>query len=80
MDTTRVPLSGPIILACHVMGPGLLFGTDDKDGTHPVELLALEGCGARRAWPEGRGLFLNESRTIACWCNQEDHCKIIAMV
>jgi hypothetical protein len=35
--------------------------------------------GAARDWPEGRGIFYNESKSVLCWCNEEDQCRIIAM-
>merc|ERR1712150_53532 len=27
----------------------------------------------------GRGIFHNDSKTVLCWCNEEDQCRIIAM-
>lgn len=43
----------------------------------PTNLLTY--CGAARTWPEGRGIFHNESHTALAWCNEEDHCRIISM-
>lgn len=43
----------------------------------PTNLLTY--CGAARSWPEGRGIFHNDSHTALAWCNEEDHCRIISM-
>jgi len=43
----------------------------------PMQLLGAAGAG--RDWPEGRGIFHNDSKTVLCWCNEEDQCRIIAM-
>jgi creatine kinase len=51
---------------------GFLF---QKPG--PMQLLGAAGAG--RNWPEGRGIFHNDSKTVLCWCNEEDQCRIIAM-
>ncbi len=29
--------------------------------------------------PCGRGIFHNPTKTVLCWCNEEDHCRIVAM-
>jgi creatine kinase len=39
----------------------------------------LTNAGAARNWPQGRGIFHNDARTALCWCNEEDHCRIISM-
>jgi len=39
----------------------------------------LTNAGAARDWPNNRGIFHNESKTALCWCNEEDHCRIISM-
>jgi len=39
----------------------------------------LTNAGAARFWPESRGIFHNEQKTALCWCNEEDHCRIISM-
>jgi creatine kinase len=39
----------------------------------------LGAAGAGRGWPDGRGIFHNPSKTVLCWCNEEDQCRIIAM-
>jgi len=43
----------------------------------------LTHAGAARDWPNNRGIFLNnedpEKVTALCWCNEEDHCRIISM-
>eukprot|EP01050_Picozoa_sp_SAG11_P010476 SAG11_NODE_1049_length_6032_cov_13.966627_4_plen_359_part_00 len=51
---------------------GFLF---QKPG--PMQLLGAAGAG--RDWPSGRGIFHNEAKTVLCWCNEEDQCRIIAM-
>ena len=51
---------------------GFLF---QKPG--PMQLLGAAGAG--RDWPSGRGIFHNPSKTVLCWCNEEDQCRIIAM-
>merc|ERR1711865_1008843 len=39
----------------------------------------LTNAGAARFRPHSRGIFHNESKTALCWCNEEDHCRIISM-
>ena len=39
----------------------------------------LTNAGAARFWPDGRGIFHNTQKTALCWCNEEDHCRIISM-
>jgi len=39
----------------------------------------LTNAGAARFWPDSRGIFHNDSKTALCWCNEEDHCRIISM-
>lgn len=51
---------------------GFLF---QKPG--PKQLLGAAGAG--RDWPESRGIFHNDSKTVLAWCNEEDHCRIISM-
>jgi len=51
---------------------GFLF---QKPG--PMQLLGAAGAG--RSWPDGRGIFHNETKTVLSWVNEEDHCRIIAM-
>ncbi|CAM9278323.1 unnamed protein product [Choristocarpus tenellus] len=36
-------------------------------------------AGAAKSWPTDRGIFHNEDRTVLCWVNEEDHCRIISM-
>jgi creatine kinase len=38
----------------------------------------LTAAGAARDWPNNRGIFHNEGKTALCWCNEEDHCRIIS--
>ena len=51
---------------------GFLF---QKPG--PAQLLGA--AGAARHWPEGRGIFHNDTKTALAWANEEDHCRIISM-
>ena len=39
----------------------------------------LTNAGAARHWPSARGIFHNDDKTALCWCNEEDHCRIISM-
>jgi creatine kinase len=39
----------------------------------------LSVAGAGRHWPNNRGIFHNDSKTVLCWVNEEDHCRIISM-
>jgi protein-arginine kinase len=48
----------------------LLFGGDDR---------FQSAAGIRRFWPDGRGLFLNASRSLMVWVNEEDHLRVISM-
>ena len=34
---------------------------------------------AARSWPDNRGIFHNEAKTVLAWVNEEDHCRIISM-
>ena len=45
----------------------------------PAVTNLLTNAGAARNWPQGRGIFHNDTRTALCWCNEEDHCRIISM-
>ena len=36
-------------------------------------------AGMERDWPEGRGIFLNDAKTLLAWINQTEHLKIVAM-
>jgi len=35
--------------------------------------------GMERDWPEGRGIFHNDSKTALVWVNEEDQLRIISM-
>jgi len=35
--------------------------------------------GLERDWPEGRGIFHNDTKTFLCWVNEEDELRIISM-
>merc|ERR1711871_1063569 len=39
----------------------------------------LTMAGAARQWPNNRGIYHNDQKTALCWCNEEDHCRIISM-
>eukprot|EP00096_Caligus_rogercresseyi_P008218 TRINITY_DN266_c0_g1_i1.p2 TRINITY_DN266_c0_g1~~TRINITY_DN266_c0_g1_i1.p2 ORF type:complete len:355 (+),score=145.82 TRINITY_DN266_c0_g1_i1:47-1111(+) len=39
----------------------------------------LTVAGMERDWPEGRGIFHNESKTFLVWVNEEDQLRIISM-
>ena len=45
----------------------------------PTARNLLMGAGAARSWPDNRGIFHNDNQTALCWCNEEDHCRIISM-
>ncbi|XP_074656973.1 uncharacterized protein LOC141910149 [Tubulanus polymorphus] len=36
-------------------------------------------AGVYRNWPEGRGIYCNNSKTFLVWVNEEDHYRIISM-
>jgi len=44
----------------------------------PVSPLLI-ASGMARDWPDGRGFFVNEEKTLVIWVNEEDHCRIISM-
>lgn len=39
----------------------------------------LTAAKASRFWPTGRGVFTNETRTFAVWCNKEDHLRFVSL-
>merc|ERR1719419_1138119 len=39
----------------------------------------LTVAGMERDWPEGRGIFHNDAKTILLWVNEEDQTRIISM-
>merc|ERR1711970_1289761 len=39
----------------------------------------LQVAGMERDWPEGRGIFHNDSKTFLIWVNEEDQLRIISM-
>jgi arginine kinase len=39
----------------------------------------FEASGFHKNWPEGRGVFHNQDKTLLVWVNEEDHLKIISM-
>merc|ERR1711939_199857 len=38
----------------------------------------LAACNLNRDWPEGRGIFHNDSKTFLVWVNEEDQLRIIS--
>lgn len=48
----------------------ILFKEDDK---------YLTAANASRFWPISRAIFINDAKTFAIWCNEEDHIRIISM-
>ncbi|CAO1416246.1 unnamed protein product, partial [Diamesa serratosioi] len=48
----------------------ILFKEDDK---------YLASANACRFWPISRAIFINDAKTFAIWCNEEDHIRIISM-
>ena len=48
----------------------LLFGQSDR---------LRESAGFNRDWPEGRGIYHNNNKTLLVWVNEEDHVRIISM-
>ncbi len=39
----------------------------------------LIAAGMERAWPEGRGIYHNDTKTLLAWVNEEDHLRLISM-
>lgn len=39
----------------------------------------LQAANANCFWPTGRGIFINNDKTFAIWCGEEDHLRIISM-
>jgi creatine kinase len=64
-----------------------LQGMDEKDRQQLVDdhFLFVSGdknliaAGMERDWPEGRGIFHNESKSFLVWVNEEDQLRIISM-
>ncbi|CAO1417211.1 unnamed protein product, partial [Diamesa tonsa] len=48
----------------------ILFKEDDK---------YLTSANASRFWPISRAIYINDAKTFAIWCNEEDHIRIISM-
>jgi len=44
----------------------------------PVSPLLI-ASGMARDWPDGRGFFMNQDKTLVVWVNEEDHLRIISM-
>merc|ERR1712100_54556 len=73
LQGTYYPLGGMSEeTAADLQAQGFLF-------QKPKTTNLLTNAGAARYWPESRGIFHNESKTALCWCNEEDHCRIISM-
>merc|ERR1711871_204253 len=70
---TYYPLSGmDAATETELQSQGFLF-------QKPKTTNLLTNAGAARYWPESRGIFHNDNKTALCWCNEEDHCRIISM-
>lgn len=41
--------------------------------------LVLKAANGARYWPTGRGIFVNDAKTFAVWCNEEDHLRFISL-
>jgi len=39
---------------------------------------AVLSTGSGRHWPDGRGVFTNQDRTLTAWINEEEHLKLMA--
>ena len=39
----------------------------------------LSVAGMEREWPEARGIFHNDAKTLLAWINEEDHLRIISL-
>ena len=39
----------------------------------------LSIAGMERDWPEARGVFHNDAKTLLAWINEEDHLRIISL-
>lgn len=39
----------------------------------------LQSANACRFWPQGRGIFYNDTKTFLVWVNEEDHMRIISL-
>ena len=39
----------------------------------------LSIAGMERDWPEARGIFHNDAKTLLAWINEEDHLRIISL-
>lgn len=44
----------------------------------PVSPLLI-ASGMARDWPDGRGFFINEAKTLVLWVNEEDHTRVVSM-
>ena len=45
----------------------------------PEPTTVLLNSGSARNWPNERGIFISDDQKIMCWCNEEDHCRIISL-
>jgi len=65
-----------------------LFDMEEKEIEHyidqhllydkPVSPLLI-ASGMARDWPDARGFFINEDKTLVVWVNEEDHSRIVSM-
>jgi len=59
---------------------------EEEDGLRAAGLLfeapdsTLRLCsGSGRHWPQGRGVFTNESRTLTAWLNEQEHIRVVSV-
>lgn len=49
---------------------GLIFSENNQE---------LKAAKASKFWPSGRGVYINEAKTFAVWCNEEDHLRFVSV-
>ena len=47
---------------------------------HEPDSTLLLASGMGRHWPDARGVFANEARTLAVWVNEQDHCRLFSSI
>lgn len=57
-------------LRARLVGEGAMF-PDPADGS------IIAHSGGARDWPDGRGVFHNDARTLLVWVNEQDHVRVI---
>eukprot|EP00931_Biecheleriopsis_adriatica_P030663 TRINITY_DN18056_c0_g1_i1.p1 TRINITY_DN18056_c0_g1~~TRINITY_DN18056_c0_g1_i1.p1 ORF type:complete len:537 (+),score=103.78 TRINITY_DN18056_c0_g1_i1:77-1687(+) len=53
---------------------------DDKLLFYYPDSAAVLSTGSGRHWPNGRGVFVNESRSFTAWVNEEEHLRATSML